>query len=54
MSRAICLFLKTFVSINVCFLNLIIINISLIKKFERFKKRVRFKLEIVIRDVLIK
>ena len=41
-------------NVNAYFLSFIIINISLIKKFEKFKKRVKSKLEIVIRDVLTK
>ena len=30
------------------------VNLFLIKKFERFKERVRFEFEIAIRDVLFK
>ena len=47
-------FSKTLININVLFFSFHYINLFLIKKFERFKKRMRFELEIAIRDILFK
>ena len=53
---ATCLFLTIFVNINTFFRNSFFIKLILIliEKFEKFKKRIRFKLEIAIRDALFK
>ena len=51
--RVISFFLKTLMSINV-FIFYFYFYFFLIKKFEKFKKRVRFKLKVAVRDVLFK
>ena len=44
---------KAYISINVLFLHFFYkIDSSLVKKFERFKKRVKFEFEVAIYDVL--
>ena len=48
--RAIYLYSRTFININV-FLK---VDFFVIKRLRKFKKRVKFKFEIVIRDVLFK
>ena len=46
--------LKASVSINVIFRFFYKIDFFLIKKFERFKERVRFKLKVTIHNVLFR
>ena len=45
---------KTLMNINASFFFIRYIKLLSIKKFERFKKRVKFELEIAARDVLFK
>ena len=51
--RVTSFFLKTLMNINV-FIFFIILIFLIIKKFEKFKERIRFELKIVIYNVLFK
>ena len=53
-NHATCFFSKVFMNINVLFSYLHLIDLFLIRKFKRFKKRIRFKFKVIIRETLFK
>ena len=54
-NRATCLRSKTCININIIYYIFRNVNFLFsVKRFEKFKKRIKFKLEIIIYDVIFK